>query len=170
MSHWHATFSEFHAKHAHLHTTHHHHSLIFYFLVIILSPTFIGFNSNPNQTNKLRYLTSRNNGFAPQKHTLTTKQPNTQETTITMVTSACRSLVASILKVSKIALRHTINNDLCNTVMQILHVQLTFPLFFYYYSTRRGSARSQTNCEFLLLLLTLFLGRCVGTKRTNHSC
>ena len=35
---------------------------------------------------------------------------------------------------------------------------------------RCGSARSRTNGEFLLLLLTLFLGRCIGTKRTNHSC
>jgi hypothetical protein len=47
-----------------------------------------------------------------------------------MVTSARRSPVASILKVSKIALRRTIDNDLRNTAMQILYVQLTFPLFF----------------------------------------
>jgi hypothetical protein len=47
-----------------------------------------------------------------------------------MVTSAHRSPVASILKVTKIALRRTIDNDLCNTAMQILYVQLTFPLFF----------------------------------------
>ena len=37
----------------HLHTTNCHHSYIFYFLVIILSPTYIGFNSNPNRTNGL---------------------------------------------------------------------------------------------------------------------
>ena len=74
------------------------------------------------------------------------------------------------LKVSKIALRPMIDNYLRNAAMQILYVQLTFPLFFYCYSTRHGSASSRTNCEFLLLLLTLFLGRCVGTKRTDQSC
>jgi hypothetical protein len=47
-----------------------------------------------------------------------------------MVTSARRSPVDSILKVSKIALRRMIDNDLCNTAMQILYMQLTFPLFF----------------------------------------
>ena len=47
-----------------------------------------------------------------------------------MVTSARHSPVASILKVSKIALRRTIDNDLRTTAMQILYVQLTFPLFF----------------------------------------
>ncbi len=47
-----------------------------------------------------------------------------------MVTSARCSPVASILKVSKIALLRTIDNDLRNMVMQILYVQLTFPLFF----------------------------------------
>ncbi len=47
-----------------------------------------------------------------------------------MVTSAHRSPVALILKVSKIALRRMIDNDLRNTAMQILYVQLTFPLFF----------------------------------------
>ena len=54
----------------------------------------------------------------------------TQETTIIMVTSARHSPVASILKVSKIALRRTIDNNLRNMAMQILGVQLTFPLFF----------------------------------------
>ncbi len=47
-----------------------------------------------------------------------------------MVTSARHSPVASILKVSKIALHRRIDNDLSNTAMQILYVQLTFPLFF----------------------------------------
>ena len=55
----------------HLHTTNCHHSYIFYFLIIILSPTYIGFNSNPNWTNGL----ISPHGFPPQKHTLTTKQP-----------------------------------------------------------------------------------------------
>ncbi len=88
-----------------------------------------------------------------------------------MVTSARHSLVASILNISKIALCCTIDNDLRNTAMQILYVQLTFPLFFYFYSTQRGLASLLTNCEFLLLLLImLFLGPCVGTKRTDHSC
>ena len=67
------------------------------------------------------------------RHKNTHSQQNnrqTQETTIIMVTSAHHSPVASILKVSKIALCHTINNDLRNTAMQILYVQLTFPLFF----------------------------------------
>jgi hypothetical protein len=67
------------------------------------------------------------------RHKNTHSQQNnqkTQETTITMVTSARRSPVASILKVSKIALRRTIDNDLHNTAMQILYVQLTFPLYF----------------------------------------
>ena len=44
-------YSEFCAQRAHLHTTNRHHSYIFYFLVIILSPTYIGFNSNPTRTN-----------------------------------------------------------------------------------------------------------------------
>ncbi len=119
-------YSDFCAQRAHLHTTNSHHSYIFYFLVIILSPTYIGFNSNPNRTNGL----ISPHGLLPQKHTLTTKQPKNSETTIIMVTSARHSLVASILKVSKIALRRTIDNDLCNMAMQILYVQLTFPLFF----------------------------------------
>jgi hypothetical protein len=66
------------------------------------------------------------------RHKNTHSQQNNQkiqETTITMVTSAHHSLVASILKVSKIALRHTIDNDLCNLAMQILYVQLTFHFF-----------------------------------------
>ena len=66
----------------------------------------------------------------PQKHKLTTKQPKTQETTMIMVTSARCSTVASILMVSKIALCRTIDNDRRNTAMQILYVQLTFPLFY----------------------------------------
>ena len=47
-----------------------------------------------------------------------------------MVTSARCSTVASILMVSKIALCRTIDNDCRNTAMQILYVQLAFPLFF----------------------------------------
>ncbi len=118
-------YSEFCAQHAHLHTTNHHHSYIFYFLIIMPSPTYIGFNSNPTRTNGL----IAPHGLPPQKHKLTTKQLKTQETTIIMVTSACCSPVASILKVSKIALCHTIDNDRRNTAMQILYMQLTFPLF-----------------------------------------
>ena len=90
-------YSEFRAQRAHLHTTNHHHSYIFYFLVKILSPTYIGFNSNPTRTNGL----ISPHRLPPQKHKLTTKQPKTQETTIIMVTSARCSPVASILMVSK---------------------------------------------------------------------
>ena len=100
--------------------------IFFYFLVILLSPTYIGFNSNPTRTNGL-ILPHR---LPPQKHKLTTKQPKTQETTMIMVTSARCSTVASILMVSKIALCRTIDNDRRNTAMQILYVQLTFPLFY----------------------------------------
>ncbi len=60
------------------------------------------------------------------RHKNTHSQQNnqkTQETAIIMVTSA-RHSPTSILKVSKI------DNDLRNTAMQILYVQLTFPLFF----------------------------------------
>ena len=64
-------YSEFCAQRAHLHTTNCHHSYIFYYLVIIPSPTYIGFNSNPNRTNGL----ISPHGLPPQKHTLTTKQP-----------------------------------------------------------------------------------------------
>ncbi len=67
------------------------------------------------------------------RHKNTHSQQNnrkTQETTIIMVTSARHSPVASILKVSKIALRYTIDDDLHNTAMQILYMQLSFPLFF----------------------------------------
>jgi hypothetical protein len=119
-------YSEFCAQRAHLHTTNCHHSHIFYFLVIILSPTYIGFNSNPTRTNGL----ISPHCLPPQKHKLTTKQPKTQETTIIMVTSARCSPVALILMVSKIALCRTIDNNHCNTAMQILYVQLTFPLFY----------------------------------------
>ena len=119
-------YSEFCAQRAHLHTTNCHHSYIFYFLVIILSPTYIGFNSNPNWTNGL----ISPHGLPPQKHHSQQNNWKTQETTIIMVTSAHHSPVASILKVRKIALRRTIDNDLCNTAMQILYMQLTFPSFF----------------------------------------
>ncbi len=67
------------------------------------------------------------------RHKNTNSQQNnqkTQETTIIMVTSARCSPVASILKVSKIALCCMIDNDCRNTAMQILYVQLAFPLFF----------------------------------------
>ncbi len=47
-----------------------------------------------------------------------------------MVTSAHRSPLASILRVFKIALCCMIDNNIHNTAMQILYVQLTFPLFF----------------------------------------
>ena len=74
------------------------------------------------------------------RHKNTHSQQNnqkTQETTIIMVTSAHHSLVASILKVSKIALRCMIDNDLRNMAMQILYVQLTFPLFYLHLFYRR---------------------------------
>ena len=81
---------------------------------------WLQFKSHSDQRNRL----------PPQKHKLTTKQPKTQETTMIMVTSARCSTVASILMVSKIALCRTIDNDRRNTAMQILYVQLTFPLFY----------------------------------------
>jgi hypothetical protein len=91
-----------------------------------IRPMYVGFNSNPNQTNGL----ISPHDFLPQKQTLTTKQPKNSGNHIIMVTSARHSPVGSILKVSKITLRCTIKNNLRNTAMQILYVQLTFHLFF----------------------------------------
>ena len=141
-------------------------------------PPFVYFLFSRNNTESYVYLLQFKSysdqrtphRLPPQKHKLTTKQPKTQENTIIMVTSARCSPVASILMVSKIALCRTIDNDRRNTAMQIFYVQQLSLYFIYIYSTRRGSASSRTKCEFLSLLLTLFLGRCVGTKRTNHSC
>ena len=101
--------------------------IFFYFLVIIPSPTYIGFNLNPNRTNGL----ISPHGFLPQKHTLTTKQPKNSENHHHHV-HLCPPLSGgfNFLKVSKIALRRTMENDLCNMAIQILYVQLTLPLFF----------------------------------------
>jgi hypothetical protein len=85
---------------------------------------YIGFNSNPNRTTNLSHLTASHH---KNTHSLQNNQ-KTQETTIIMVTSVRHSPVA--LKASKIALRHTIYNNLRNMVMQILYVQLTFLFIF----------------------------------------